>query len=102
MPVLTSNTGSFVMRFKNEQVVYENEIHCRVGENEFNFTQNPTVVSGSKGELYDFVTASYFNPYVTTVGIYNAANELLLVAKLGQPMQISDVADTTFVIKYDT
>ena len=39
------------MRFKNEQIVYENEIHCRVGENEFNFTQNPTVISGSKGEL---------------------------------------------------
>ena len=102
MPILTSNTGSFVMRFKNEQIVYENEIHCRVGENEFNFTQNPTVISGSKGELYDFVTASYFNPYMTTVGIYNEVNELLLVGKLSQPIPISNMVDTTFIIKYDT
>jgi hypothetical protein len=39
---------------------------------------------------------------MTTVGIYNAANQLLMVGKISQPMQISDIADTTFVIKYDT
>jgi len=41
-------------------------------------------------------------PYVTTVGLYNDDNELLMVGKLGQPVRMSDETDTTFVIRYDT
>ncbi len=102
MPTNSVHTGSFEMSFKNTYILYENEIRCTVTENEFNLSQNPSITTGSNGDLLPFATSSQFNPYVTTIGIYNAANELLMVAKISQPMQISDVADTTFVIKYDT
>lgn len=90
-----------MINFKNEYIIREFETKCIVGENEFNFSQNPTLQTGSFGELKPFVLEEYFSPYVTTIGLYNSANELLAVAKLGQPIQISKNTDTTFIIKMD-
>ena len=93
--------GSNKLSFKNKYTVYENEIVCVVDANQFNMSQNPTISTDSSGSLRDFATGSYFKPYVTTIGLYNEANELLLVAKLAQPLVMSDITDTTFVIRYD-
>jgi len=87
--------------FKNNYTVYENEIVCTVDANELNMSQNPTITVDTSGSLRDFATGSYFKPYVTTIGLYNDNNELLLVGKLAQPTVMSDVTDTTFVIRYD-
>ncbi len=90
------------MSFKNTYILYENEIRCTITENEFNQSQNPSISTGSNGDLLPWTTGSNFRPYVTTVGIYNEVNELLLVGKLSQPIPVSSMVDTTFVIKYDT
>jgi len=34
--------------------------------------------------------------------LYNDDNELLMVAKFGQPVPISSETDMTFLIRYDT
>jgi hypothetical protein len=31
------------LRFKNEYIIYEQEVRCKVGENDFNMTLNPTI-----------------------------------------------------------
>lgn len=90
-----------VFGFKNEHIIYEQEIRCKVGENEFNFSHNPTLSSDNLGTIQSFATSSDFTPYVTTVGLYNERSELLAVAKLAQAIPLSSVTDTTFVIKYD-
>ena len=100
MPAVTYS-GSFNLSFKNEHIIYENEIRCVVKESEFNLSYNPSLQTGSDGALYNFATASYFNPYVTTLGLYNDNNELLAVAKFGKPLLISPDTDMTFVVKYD-
>ncbi len=102
MPTSSIHTGSFQMSFKNTYIVYENEIRCNITENEFNQSQNPSIATGSNGDLLPWATGSNFRPYVTTVGIYNDVNELILVGKLSQPIPVSNMTDTTFVIKYDT
>ncbi len=51
---------------------------------------------------YDFLTGSYFSPYVTTIGLYNENYQLLAVGKLSQPIPISLHVDTTFVVNFDT
>ena len=53
-------------------------------------------------ELANFTTSSYFKPYVTTIGLYNENNDLLVVGKLGQPIRMSDETDTTFIMRWDT
>jgi hypothetical protein len=94
-------TGPNKLSFKNKYTIYENEIVCTVDANQYNMSQNPTISINSSGSLRDFATGSFFKPYVTTIGLYNEANELLLVAKLAQPLVMSDITDTTFVIRYD-
>jgi len=87
--------------FKSEYIIYEQEVRCKVGENDFNFSTNPTVTSDNSGSIAPFATGSAFAPYVTTVGLYNENSELLAVAKLSQAISLSSVTDTTFVVKYD-
>jgi hypothetical protein len=89
------------LRFKNEYIIYEQEVRCKVGENDFNMTLNPTISTDASGSLRDFATGSDFSPYVTTVGLYNNRSELLAVAKLAQPISLSSTTDTVFVVKYD-
>jgi len=54
------------------------------------------------GVLAENVAVESFAPYVTTVGLYNAANQLLAVGKLSQPYPIPSNTDITFVVKYDS
>jgi hypothetical protein len=93
--------GPNKLSFKNRYTIYENEIVCTVDANDFNMSQNPTITTDSSGSLRNFATSSNFMPYVTTVGLYNDNNELLLVGKLAQPMVMSGITDTTYVIRYD-
>ena len=61
------------------------------------------VVKDKNTQIYhDFCTGSYFSPYVTTVGLYNQSNELVVVGKLPRPLPISLYTDTTFMINFDT
>jgi len=91
------------MSFQAESTIYQVEVRCHVNENEFNYTTNPSAVkSGSLGQLNNSVTGSDFNPFATTIGLYNAQNELLVVGKFGTPYPIPRNTDVTFVVKYDT
>jgi hypothetical protein len=103
MPAIV-HTGSFSLSFQNEHIIYENEVRCIIKESEFNLSYNPTLVTGSyaSGSLRGFATSESFQPYATTIGLYNDTNELLMVAKLGKPIMISPDTDMTFIVKYDT
>jgi hypothetical protein len=90
-----------MISFNNEYIIYETEIRCVIGENEFNFSQNPTLISGSNGDIYEFALLPEFTPYVTTVGLYNDNNELLAVAKLSKPLPLSSKTDTVINIRID-
>jgi len=108
-----------IISFQNEHIIYENEVRCIIKESDYNLTYNPTILqykgqyitSGSDGykltgsldsTVKDFATGSAFQPYVTTIGLYNDENELLMVAKLGKPIVLSSDTDMTFIVKYDT
>jgi len=88
--------------FQSSRTIYETQYKCTIRPEEFNFSLNPSLISGStEGTIYNFVTGSYFNPYVTTVGFYNEAQELLMIAKLGQPLPTSRTTDTTILVNID-
>jgi len=101
--------------FQSSRLIYETQYKCTIRENEFNYTLNPSTISGSNltnpllassslnksGQVYDFVTGSVFAPYVTTVGLYNENQELLAVAKLSQPLPTSRTTDTSILINLD-
>ena len=49
-----------------------------------------------------FQTSSVFKPYVSTIGLYNENNELLVVGKMAQPLRMSNETDTTIVLRWDS
>jgi hypothetical protein len=88
--------------FSSSLTIYESQYKCTINENEFNFTLNPTAISGSTdGTVYNFITSSYFAPYVTTVGLYDENQNLLAIGKLSQPLPTSATTDTTILINID-
>jgi len=109
---LTSASYAFISQFINDDIalyfestvtIYETQYKCTIRENEFNFSNNQTQISGStnSGILYDFATGSFFTPYATTVGLYDNSYNLLAVAKLAQPLPLSAVTDTSILINLD-
>lgn len=103
------NTTNITCSFSSSYTIYETQYKCTIGESEFGFSQNPSIISSSltgnentsSGIPYDFATGSYFSPYVTTVGMYNNDHELLAVGKLAQPLPTSQTTDTTILINID-
>lgn len=96
-------SSNITMSFSSSFTIYESQYKCTIGENNFNYSLNPTVISGSSndGTVYDYVTSSFFSPYVTTVGLYNNNFELMAVGKLAQPLPTSRTTDTTILINID-
>lgn len=105
MPIIPQ-TIPFTINLLTETTIYQNEVKCRIQENDFNYSQNPTMLQFGQnvpsGTLADNVTGSDFRPYATTVGLYNQSNELLLVGKLATPYPIPSNTDMTFIIRWDS
>jgi hypothetical protein len=106
------------LKFKSSYTIYESQIKCTIGSDEFNMSLNPSLLETSQSnptgllltesvdlklnETYkSFVTGSDFSPYVTTVGLYNEDQDLLAVAKLAQPLPTSPTTDTTILVNID-
>jgi hypothetical protein len=73
----------------------------RANNREFNFSNNPTFVTGSVGQ---FVNSSFERDpkvYITTVGLYDDANELLAVAKTSKPIEKSFDKEVAIKVKLD-
>jgi len=92
-------------RIKNIQYNNTTEINstiyfCRVPHNKFNYSSNPTYVTGSKIRVKN-VAADNPISYITTVGLYSAANELLAVAKLSEPLKKTPSNELTIRVRLD-
>lgn len=116
-PIIARNfitSSNVTCSFSSSFTIYETQYKCTSRENEFNFTLNSSITSGSTQvsssagifftpgqNVYDFATGSYFAPYVTTVGLYDNDQNLLAVGKLAQPLPLSPTTDTTILINID-
>lgn len=89
------------VQWKSNLPIYTYNVHCTVKESELNHTFNPTALSGSDNTVRNNITGSEFRPYITSIGLYNEANELIAVAKTNKPIPKSENVDMTFVIKID-
>lgn len=87
--------------FSSSYELFETQYKCTIGADEFNYSTNPSLISGSEGQMYDFATGSYFAPYVTTIGLYDEAYNLLAVGKLAKPLPTSRTTDTTILVNFD-
>lgn len=73
----------------------------RATNREFNFSNNPTFVTGSDGSFAESTFERDPKTFITTVGLYNDANELLAVAKTSQPIAKSYDKEVLIAVKLD-
>jgi hypothetical protein len=96
-------TGSFTSSFSlnSQETITSDFVFCRARNAEFNYTENPSFISGSTGAvLYDLFINSP-TTYITTVGLYNDSNELLAVAKLSKPLKKDFTKEALVRVKLD-
>ena len=97
--VRTSNTDSYNQRLlynsinsgslftlNSKETLSSDYIFVRARNNEFNYSTNPSFISGSTGAILFNSFIDDPQVYITTVGLYNNNQELLAVAKLSRPL----------------
>lgn len=82
----TSISGSSGFALNSQENITSDYIFVRAKNSQFNYSENPSFISGSTGTvLYNnFINAP--QTFITTIGMYNDENELLAVAKLSKPL----------------
>jgi hypothetical protein len=84
-PLFNAISGGANFQLNSEETVSSNYAFVRVKSQDFNYTTNPSIISGS-GNLNFSTLINNPQTYITTVGMYNTNNELLAVAKLSKPL----------------
>jgi hypothetical protein len=93
------NGGSFSLN--SQETVSSDYVFVRVKNGDYNYTTNPSIISGSTGTLIysNFINSPQTFP--TSVGLYNDNNELLAVAKLSQPLTKDFTKEALIRVKLD-
>jgi len=97
----TAISGGFSFTINSQETITSDYIFVRSRNGEFNYSENPSFISGSTGEV---IYSSFINnpqTYVTTVGLYNDSNELLAVAKLSRPLVKDFTKESLIRVKLD-
>lgn len=99
------SSGSFTaITFQNITNINSTLVFCRSNADEFNYSSNPTftdddnrivVIDAGQEDTQQTFT------FVTSVGLYDANNNLLAVAKLSRPVEKSPERDLTFRVRLD-
>lgn len=84
---IAQSPSTYAFQARNEQAISSTQYFVRVKNAEYNFSNNPTFVTGSVGQFKQPTFIGNPKVYVTTIGLYNDAQELLAVAKLSKPIQ---------------
>lgn len=91
----------FTASYKSTVSLYEINVLTRLSSGDFNMTLNPTSLLDNKQTYLPYVSSSAFSPYITTIGLYDDAGQLLAIGKLAQPIKKRDDVDMNFVIRLD-
>lgn len=83
-----------------EETVSSNFAFVRVRNSEFNYSVNPSNITGS-GELIHDEMINAPQAFITTVGLYNDTNDLLATAKLSTPLVKDFTKEALVRVKLD-
>ena len=99
-----SSGSQTAMTFQNITNINSTLIFCRAQADEFNYSSNPTFTDTTNRIVVIDVgqedTQQSFT-YVSSVGLYDANDNLLAVAKLSRPVQKSPERDLTLRVRLD-
>lgn len=108
---ITSGSAATIT-FQSQITIYQHRVICKLSGEELNTSiLNPTSrltnassasVAGSGSAVRDLFISGGLTPYQTSIGLYNAQNVLVAVAKLSTPIKRTKVTDQIFIIQFDS
>ena len=114
--------NSININFDSVTTIHTLEYNCTLEPNEYNQTTNKTILQNTASVKYIYderyeqsssvvnwpqteiasqFRRSDFTPYVTNIGLYNDDDELIMVARLPQPIQKLSQHPLTFKVQMD-
>ena len=90
-------------QMKRKEVITSKHYFVRATSNNFNSTTNETFYTKSIAGVKQIIPGLKTDPktYITTVGLYNNADELLAIAKLSKPILKSKSREALIKVKLD-
>lgn len=83
----TDTSGDYLgFQGRSGEKVKSTHFFVHVKNQDYNFSNNPTFVTGSEGDLADPTFIGDPKTYITEVGLYNNNKELLAVGKMSKPL----------------
>ena len=99
--LFNSISGAASFALNSQETITSDYVFVRARNSEFNYSENPSFISGSTGEVIysNFINAPQV--YITTVGMYNDSNDLLAVAKMSRPLLKDFTKEALVRVKLD-
>jgi len=97
--VPSTMTGGIQAR--SSEQVKSSYYFVRVKNGQYNYSNNPSFVTGSAGALAYSTFINDPQTFITTIGLYNVRHDLLAVAKLSQPLLKSFTREALIRVKLD-
>lgn len=97
--ISASSAASF--QANSEETVTSDFVFVRARNAEFNYSENPSFISGSTGDVLYSTFINSPQSFMTTVGFYNDTNDLLAVAKLSKPLTKDFTKEVLVRVKLD-
>ena len=99
--LFTAISGGASFTLNSQETLTSDYVFVRARNSEFNYSENPSFIVGSTGEvIYDnFINAPQV--YLTTIGMYNDSNELIAVAKMSRPLLKDFTKEALVRVKLD-
>jgi hypothetical protein len=94
-------SGSTGFTLNSQETIVSDYIFVRPRSSEFNYSENPSFISGSTGEVLYSQFINNPQVYITTIGLYNDTNDLLAVAKLSRPLLKDFTKEALVRVKLD-
>jgi len=94
-------SGGASFSINNQETITSDYVFVRPRSSEYNYSENPSYISGSTGEIIYPYFINNPQTYITTIGLYNDTNELLAVAKLSRPLLKNFTKEALVRIKLD-
>ena len=99
--IYTAVSGGLSFTANSQETISSDYVFVRPRSSEYNYSSNPSFISGSTGEVLYPLFINSPTTYITTVGLYNTTNELLAVAKLSRPLEKDFTKESLVRVKLD-
>ena len=91
----------YTASYQSTVTINELSTIAKLDAGDFNMSTNLSLTQDDDSTYHSFVSGSDFAPYITTIGLYNEAGQLLAIGKLAQPIKKRNDVDMNFLIRID-